>query len=203
MSEFQWPTSWVQFCDAWEEGCYHFEWEALDKFIQIGWVPPHLPYRLFLQGAVSTAWALLFEARQSRAGKAHRVSCPIWHRICAFIMAARSVPFIANWPDRRRERGLTPWGSPYPSAFKVMPLGYASHFLCSSLCTGSIATVCSPSCWRLEETHFIIRTGERLPFHSFLRFQKHPFKCYCVYGKTNSGKVTMGPVPVDRFTFLI
>ena len=49
MSEFQWPTSWVLFCDAWEEGCYHCEWEALDKFIQIGWVPPHLPHRLFLQ----------------------------------------------------------------------------------------------------------------------------------------------------------
>ena len=98
--------------------------------------------------------------------------------------------------------GLTHWGSPHPSAFKVMPQGGASPFLCSSLCTGSSATVCSPSC-RLEEMHFIIRTGERLPFHSFLRFQKHPFKCYCVYGKTNSGKVTMGPVPVDSFTFLI
>ena len=49
MSEFQWPTSWVQFCDPWEEGCYHCEWEALNKFIQIGWVPPHLPHRLCLQ----------------------------------------------------------------------------------------------------------------------------------------------------------
>lgn len=101
---------------------------SLNKFIQIGWVPPHLSHRLFLQalemeaslcgpgwplppGAVSTAWALLFEAIAESWKGPRRVSCPIWHRICAY-HGSKICAIHCQLARLEGERGLTPWGSP-------------------------------------------------------------------------------------------
>ena len=164
------------------------------KVLYVGQAAPFFP------GTVATVWALLFKAREFRAGKARTVSSPIWHRICISVIAARSSavhcqPARLEVGERTGSLGTSPPLCTQSICHRDVHIFSAAGFVKGTSPQSAVQAV---ECWKSPA---LLRAGKESPFHLFLGLWKHPLKCYCVYGKTSSGKVTVGPVPEDSFIF--